>query len=170
MGRKNGTEQEALRGFKDLSFSRPGVLPRLYTLTVPTGGGKTVSSLAFALHHAVAQGMARVIYVIPYTSIIDQTAEVFREILGDENVIEHHSGADFTVPDGRTDPDLYRKALATENWDAPVIVTTAVNFSNLYSPTGPRAAANCITLQTALSSSTRRRRCLSVICAHVWRP
>ena len=72
--------------------------------------------------------MARVIYVIPYTSIIDQTAEVFREILGDENVIEHHSGADFTVPDGRTDPDLYRKALATENWDAPVIVTTAVQF------------------------------------------
>ena len=110
-------------------FDAGQTLPRgLYTLTVPTGGGKTVSSLAFALAQAAAQGMARVIYVIPYTSIIDQTAEVFRSILGEENVIEHHAGADYTLPDGETDPALYRKALATENWDAPVIVTTAVQF------------------------------------------
>ena len=66
--------------------------------------------------------------MIPYTSIIDQTAEVFRGILGEENVIEHHSGADFSMPEGEFDPRLYRKALAAENWDAPVIVTTAVQF------------------------------------------
>lgn len=72
-------------------------------------------------------GMKRIIYVIPYTSIIDQNAKVFRDILGDENVVEHHSQVDLPDTDAET-PDALRKRLACENWDAPVIVTTAVQF------------------------------------------
>ena len=105
----------------------------IYTLTVPTGGGKTIASVAFALNHAVKNGMDRVIYVIPYTSIIEQTAAVFRDVFGDENVVEHHSNAVFEVGEnGGT--DQYYRIKATENWDAPIIVTTAVQFfESLYS-------------------------------------
>lgn len=104
----------------------------IYTLTVPTGGGKTVASLAFALHHAAAHGMQRVIYVIPYTSIIDQNAQVFRSILGSGNVLEHHCGVQFDLSDGAP-PEEVRKALAAENWDMPVVVTTAVQlFESMY--------------------------------------
>ncbi|SFW54591.1 CRISPR-associated helicase/endonuclease Cas3 [Selenomonas ruminantium] len=101
----------------------------LLSLTVPTGGGKTIASLAFALHHAVRTGKKRVIYVIPYTSIIEQNAKVFQEILGDENVIEHHCQVDYSLAsdDGDYDKPL-KKQLATENWDAPLIVTTNVQF------------------------------------------
>lgn len=94
----------------------------LYTLTIPTGGGKTVSSLAFALSHAVQHQLKRVIYVIPYTSIIEQNAQVFRNILGENAVLEHHSNAEFD------DEQDNVARLATENWDAPVVVTTAVQF------------------------------------------
>lgn len=98
----------------------------LYTLTVPTGGGKTISSLAFALGHAKAHHMKRVIYAIPYTSIIEQNAAVFGGIVGEDNVVEHHSNIDY---DNRNDEDTKdRKYLSTENWDAPVIVTTNVQF------------------------------------------
>lgn len=100
----------------------------LYTLTVPTGGGKTVSSLAFALAHAARHGLDRVIYVIPYTSIIEQNANVFRSILGEDNVIEHHSGVAYDAREDMEDPSAMRRMLAAENWDAPVIVTTAVQF------------------------------------------
>ncbi|MCI6908138.1 MAG: CRISPR-associated helicase Cas3' [Clostridiales bacterium] len=109
-------------------------LPRgIYTLTVPTGGGKTVASLAFALRHAVANGLDRVIYVIPYTSIIEQNAAVFRSILGENNVVEHHSGICRDDADETGKDNLFQR-LAAENWDAPVIVTTAVQFfESLYS-------------------------------------
>ena len=96
-----------------------------FRLTVPTGGGKTVSSFAFALRHAVQNHMDRVIYVMPYLSVIEQNAKVFKDIIGEENVLEHHSDISYDDPDENT-PNP--KRLATENWDAPVIVTTNVQF------------------------------------------
>lgn len=92
-----------------------------FSLSVPTGGGKTLASLAFALEHAVTHNLDRIIYVIPYTSIIEQNAEVFKKALGDDQVIEHHSSFD---EEGST----LRSCLAAENWDAPLIVTTSVQF------------------------------------------
>ena len=107
--------------------------PGLFSLTVPTGGGKTVASLAFAVRHARKYRKKRIIYVIPYTSIIEQTADIFRKILGAENVLEHHSGVMYEDEGGVTEETL-RKIKATENWDMPVIVTTAVQFfESLYS-------------------------------------
>lgn len=103
--------------------------PAVYSLSVPTGGGKTLASLAFALRHAVKHkvrhGKSRIIYVIPYTSIIEQTAEVFRKIPGFENaVVEHHSNLAETDESSET----VRNRLAAENWDASLIVTTSVQF------------------------------------------
>ena len=100
----------------------------IYTLTVPTGGGKTISSLGFALKHAVLQKKSRIIYVIPYTSIIEQTADVFKDIVGSNNVLEHHMNVDYDKDEELTDEDKERYKLATENWDAPIIVTTNVQF------------------------------------------
>lgn len=103
--------------------------PGLFTLTVPTGGGKTVASLSFALAQAKARGMKRIIYVIPYTSIIEQTAQTFREILGDENVLESHSGVLFDQQeDDASDQESSPLTQSVETWDVPVVVTTAVQF------------------------------------------
>lgn len=101
----------------------------LYTLTVPTGGGKTVSSMAFALRHAVKNGQRRIIYVIPYTSIIEQTQAVFEKIFGAENVVAHFANVEYSADEnGNLSAIDKRRYLASENWDAPVILTTAVQF------------------------------------------
>ena len=121
----------------DHAVAQATLPPGLFTLTVPTGGGKTLTSLRFALEHAVVHGLRRVIYVIPYTSIIEQTAAVFRNVLGPANVLEHHASFDWEASgrttderddgDGGEDP-LARLRRAAENWSAPVVVTTAVQF------------------------------------------
>lgn len=98
-----------------------GLESGLFSLTVPTGGGKTLASMAFALEHAKKMGKRRVIYVIPFTSIIEQNAKVFRDIMGEDAILEHHCNF---LPD---DAD-WKTKLAAENWDAPIIVTTNVQF------------------------------------------
>lgn len=113
----NKVRQEVLEACKRTAQNEPG----LFSLTVPTGGGKTLSGMSFALDHAVINGKSRIIYVIPYTSIIEQTAKILADIFGVENVVEHHSNLD---PDRETP----RARLASENWDAPIIVTTNVQF------------------------------------------
>lgn len=106
--------------------------PGMFSLTVPTGGGKTLSSLAFALDHAVQHSLSRVIYVIPYMSIVEQTAAVFRDALQSgrdaetDFVLEHHSGFEEERLASRSGADKLR--LAMENWDTPIVVTTAVQF------------------------------------------
>jgi CRISPR-associated endonuclease/helicase Cas3 len=114
----NQLRADILRQCREKACDAPG----LFSLTVPTGGGKTLSSMAFALEHAKRYNKRRVIYVIPYTSIIEQTADEFRKIFG-EAVIEHHSNAE-------SDPDKEnsKSRLACENWDAPIVVTTNVQF------------------------------------------
>ena len=119
----NRARKEILRECRQKGLS---LEPGLFSLTVPTGGGKTLASMAFALEHALKQGKKRIIVAIPYTSIIEQTAAVYREVFGDDAVLEHHSNLD---PARET----AASRLASENWDAPIIVTTNVRlFESLF--------------------------------------
>lgn len=124
----NAVRRDILSACKKAALQPPG----LFSLTVPTGGGKTLSGTSFAVDHAVTYGKDRVIYVIPYTSIIEQTANILADVFGPENVIEHHSNLD-------PDKETQRSRLAAENWDAPVIVTTNVQFfESLYAARSSR--------------------------------
>ena len=119
--RLNRIRAAVLRQCRDKAHEAPG----LFSLTVPTGGGKTLSSLAFALEHARYHDKQRVVYAIPYTSIIEQTADVFRDIFPDA-IVEHHSNLD-------PKKETVKSRLAAENWDAPLIVTTNVQlFESLF--------------------------------------
>lgn len=106
--------------------------PGVFSLTVPTGGGKTLASMSFALRHAAKYKKRGVVVVLPYTSIIEQNAKVYREALGADNVLEHHSNLDAeAAKDGEAFTQQH--ALAAENWDMPVVVTTTVQlFESLF--------------------------------------
>jgi CRISPR-associated endonuclease/helicase Cas3 len=129
--KENKNEVDVLRSQVSQACVDISAKPKgIYQLTVPTGGGKTLASLRFALHHAAKHGMERVFYIIPYTSIIDQNADEIRKILEDKNekgqyldrvVLEHHSNL---TPEEET----YRQSILAQNWDAPVVLTTQVQF------------------------------------------
>ena len=124
----NTLRGEILRHVRSRASDDPG----LFTLTVPTGGGKTLASLAFALEHAKRQNLDRIIYAIPFTSVVDQTATIFREVLGAEVILEHHASIDESRVEGREARDKLR--LAMEDWAAPIVVTTNVQlFESLHS-------------------------------------
>lgn len=121
----------------------------LYRLTVPTGGGKTLASLRFALHHAAKHGMDRIVYVVPYTSIIDQNARVARSVFapletdGSRIVLEHHSNL-------TPEQDTSESKLLSENWDAPIIYTTAVQFLETLFASGTRGVRRLHQLANAV--------------------
>ena len=105
----------------------------IYTLTVPTGGGKTLASLRYALHHTQKHNLDRIIYIIPYTSIIDQNAQAVREILGEDWVLEHHSNLE-------PEKQSWQDKLLSENWDKPIVFTTMVQFLDAWFGSGTRGA------------------------------
>ena len=131
--RAENTEVNRIRSEVQLQCIQTAVSPiGFYSLTVPTGGGKTLSSLVWAMKHAIHNGQKRIIIAIPYTSIIIQTAAILRKIFGVENVLEHHSNVD---PEQIKDEKLREQMkLATENWDYPIVVTTNVQlFESMFS-------------------------------------
>ncbi len=127
-GRQPSPVDALRREILDAVLARAGDAPGLFTLTVPTGGGKTLASLGFALRHAAAHGLDRIVYVAPFTSIVDQTADVFRRVLGEEHVLEHHSAIEETGEAAGRASGRDKLRLAMEDWSFPVIATTQVQL------------------------------------------
>ena len=122
----NSAVDRARRDLLQQVLSRRGDDADIYIMNMPTGSGKTLASMYFALEQAVRLGLKRIIYIIPYTSIIEQNAKVFRDLFGEEVVLEHHCNFDYNgLREGTTREKLIH---ASENWDAPIIVTTNVQF------------------------------------------
>ena len=124
---------EIRRRISDDCLKRAADSQGIYTLTVPTGGGKTLASLCYALHHAQKHNLDRIIYIIPYTSIIDQNAQAVREILGEDWVLEHHSNLE-------PEKQSWQDKLLSENWDKPIVFTTMVQFLDAWFGGGTRGA------------------------------
>lgn len=124
---------EIRRKISDDCLKRAVDFQGIYTLTVPTGGGKTLASLRYALHHAQKHNLDRIIYIIPYTSIIDQNAQAVREILGEDWVLEHHSNLE-------PEKQSWQDKLLSENWDKPIVFTTMVQFLDAWFGGGTRGA------------------------------
>ena len=124
---------EIRRRISDDCLKRAADSQGIYTLTVPTGGGKTLASLRYALHHAQKHNLDRIIYIIPYTSIIDQNAQAVREILGEDWVLEHHSNLE-------PEKQSWQDKLLSENWDKPIVFTTMVQFLDAWFGSGTRGA------------------------------
>ena len=124
---------EIRRKISDDCLKRASDSQGIYTLTVPTGGGKTLASLRYALHHAKKHHLDRIIYIIPYTSIIDQNAQAVREILGEDWVLEHHSNLE-------PEKQSWQDKLLSENWSKPIIFTTMVQFLDAWFGGGTRGA------------------------------
>lgn len=122
---------EIRRRISDDCLKRAADSQGIYTLTVPTGGGKTLASLRYALHHAQKHNLDRIIYIIPYTSIIDQNAQAVREILGEDWVLEHHSNLE-------PEKQSWQDKLLSENWDKPIVFTTMVQFLDAWFGGGTR--------------------------------
>ena len=144
---KQEKEIDAIRGgISDECRHAANRAENLFTLQVPTGGGKTLASLRFALHRAASRTthrVDRIIYVLPYTSILDQNAEEVRKILGDDVVLEHHSNL-------AAEKDTWRNRVLAENWDAPIVFTTSVQFLNALFAAGTKTARRMHQLGNAI--------------------